>query len=72
MALYREYKMIEGLILKNKIIKILIYIMGMLFLWFTIHTIIITIDGLNDEIKVSDVVTASQLSLNFIIYQGLN
>lgn len=46
--------------------------MGMLFLWFTIHTIIITIDGLNDEIKVSDVVTASQLSLNFIIYQGLN
>lgn len=40
---------------KKKLKNILFYLIGILFLWFIIHTIIITIDGLNDELEVSDV-----------------
>lgn len=33
----------------------IIYLFGTIFIWFIIHTLIITIDGLNDNIGVSDV-----------------
>lgn len=39
---------------KNINIKILFYIFGMIFVWFVIHTLIITADGLKDELGTSD------------------
>ena len=34
--------------------KVMLYVVGVLFLWFLIHIVIISIDGLNDNIGISD------------------
>ncbi len=51
---------------KKNIKKILLYIFGILFIWFTIHIIVITTDGLNDELGVCDaaVVLGNKVELN--------
>lgn len=51
---------------KKNIKSILIYIFGVIFLWFIIHILIITADGLNDELEVSDaaVVLGNKVELN--------
>jgi len=53
--------------LKKQIFKrILLYIIRISFLWFIIHTLIITVDGLNDELGVSDagVILGNKVELN--------
>lgn len=51
---------------KKNIKSILFYIFGIIFLWFIIHTLIITIDGFNDELEVCDVavVLGNKVELN--------
>ncbi len=51
---------------KKNIKKVLFYIFGMFFLWFIIHTLVITADGLKDELEVSDaaVVLGNKVELN--------
>lgn len=53
--------------MKKQIFKrILLYIIGISFLWFIIHTLVITVDGLNDELGVADaaVVLGNKVELN--------
>jgi len=51
---------------KKNIKKVLFYVFGMLFFWFIIHTLVITADGLKDELEVSDaaVVLGNKVELN--------
>ncbi len=47
-------------------IKVVFYIFGILFLWFTMHTLVITADGFNDELELCDaaVVLGNKVELN--------
>lgn len=51
---------------KKNVKNTLLYIFGALVLWLIIHTIIITADGFNDELEVSDaaVVLGNKVELN--------
>lgn len=46
--------------------KLIFYLLGILIIWFAVHILIITIDGLRDELEVSDVavVLGNKVELN--------